>query len=77
LAAHAVIDQRPKARDGCGKLHAVPGSKTDKRKQSLYFQDGMLAEIIAEAHRLDRSMSWVVQRAWEIARKEIKKMKAE
>jgi uncharacterized small protein (TIGR04563 family) len=37
----------------------------------------MLAEIIAEAHRLDRSMSWVVQRAWEIARKDIKKMKAE
>jgi uncharacterized small protein (TIGR04563 family) len=55
----------------------MSGGKTDKRKQSLYFQDGMLAEIIAEAHRLDRSMSWVVQRAWEIARKDIKKMKAE
>ena len=55
----------------------MPGSKTDKRKQSLYFQDGMLAEIIAEAHRLDRSMSWVVQRAWEIARKEIKKIEGE
>ena len=54
----------------------MPGSKTDKRKQSLYFQDGRLAEIIAEGHRLDRSMSWVVQRAWEIARKGIKKMKA-
>jgi uncharacterized small protein (TIGR04563 family) len=50
--------------------------KTDKRKQSLYFQRDMLDEIAAEARRLDRSMSWVVQRAWTIAGEEIKKMKA-
>lgn len=47
---------------------------TDKRKQSLYFSEDMLQEIVAEAHRLDRSLSWVVQRAWKIARNEIKKM---
>lgn len=48
--------------------------KTDKRKQSLYFPEVMLQEIADEAQRLDRSMSWVVQRAWKLAREEIKKL---
>jgi uncharacterized small protein (TIGR04563 family) len=47
-------------------------SKSDKRKQSLYFPEAMLEEIQKEAQRLQRSMSWVVQRAWKHARKEIK-----
>ena len=34
----------------------------------------MLQEIKEEAARLDRSLSWVVQRAWKIARVEIKKL---
>jgi len=46
---------------------------TDKRKQSLYFPEDMLAEIQAEANRQDRSLSWIVQKAWRIARTEIKK----
>ena len=49
-------------------------TKTDKRKQSLYFPESMLTEIKEEAARLDRSLSWVVQRAWKIARLEIKKL---
>lgn len=44
---------------------------TDKRKQSLYFPEEMLNEIHREANRLDRSFSWVVQKAWEIARARI------
>ena len=52
----------------------VEGSKTDKRKQSLYFPESMLQEIKEEAARLDRSLSWVVQRAWKISRLEIKKL---
>jgi uncharacterized small protein (TIGR04563 family) len=47
-------------------------SKSDKRKQSLYFPEQMLEEIQKEAGRLQRSMSWVVQRAWKHARREIK-----
>ncbi len=47
---------------------------TDKRKQSLYFPESMLQEIKEEAARLDRSLSWVVQRAWKLARQEIKKL---
>jgi uncharacterized small protein (TIGR04563 family) len=52
----------------------LQGSKTDKRKQSLYFPESMLQEIKEEAARLDRSLSWVVQRAWKISRIEIKKL---
>jgi uncharacterized small protein (TIGR04563 family) len=44
---------------------------TDKRKQSLYFPESMLKEIQDEAIRQDRSLSWIVQQAWKIARTEI------
>ena len=47
--------------------------KSDKRKQSLYFPEDMLEEIKREANRQDRSLSWIVQRAWMIARGEIQK----
>jgi uncharacterized small protein (TIGR04563 family) len=50
----------------------VPMSGTDKRKQSLYFPEEMLKEIQQEAARLDRSLSWVVQQGWKIARERIK-----
>jgi len=46
---------------------------TDKRKQSLYFPEEMLSDIKREALRQDRSLSWIVQQAWRIARDEIKK----
>lgn len=46
----------------------------DKRKQSLYFPEEMLAEMHAEATRLDRSLSWVVQRAWILAKEKIHEM---
>ena len=46
-------------------------TKTDKRKQSLYFPEDMLREITGEAARQDRSLSWIVQKAWKLARKEI------
>ncbi|MFU8807297.1 MAG: TIGR04563 family protein [Bradymonadaceae bacterium] len=45
---------------------------SDKRKQSLYFPDDHLEEIKAESLRQDRSMSWVVQKAWELSRDTIK-----
>lgn len=55
-------------------MNDKPAEKTDKRKQSLYFPEATLQEIKAEAARLDRSLSWVVQRAWKVAREEIKKL---
>jgi uncharacterized small protein (TIGR04563 family) len=48
--------------------------KKDKRKQSLYFPEAMLQEMMSEARRLDRPLSWMVQRAWKIGRAEIKKL---
>lgn len=49
-------------------------SGTDNRKQSLYFPEDMLEEIQREAVRQDRSISWIVQQAWKVARGDIKKM---
>lgn len=47
---------------------------TDKRKQSLYFPETMLEEIQHEAARLDRSLSWIVQRCVKIGLPEIRKL---
>jgi uncharacterized small protein (TIGR04563 family) len=41
-------------------------------KQSLYFPEDMLKEIQTEANRQDRSLSWIMQQAWRIARAEIR-----
>ena len=49
-------------------------AESDKRKQSLYFPEEMLKEIKQEAVRQDRSLSWIVQRAWLIAREELQRI---
>ncbi|MGO9832990.1 MAG: TIGR04563 family protein [Polyangiaceae bacterium] len=48
-----------------------------KTKQSLYFPEEMLDEIAVEARRLDRSRSWVLQRAWKTARQDIQKLSSD
>jgi uncharacterized small protein (TIGR04563 family) len=48
-------------------------SGSDKRKQTLYFPEEMLQEIESEAARQDRSMSWIIQKAWRLARGDIKR----
>ena len=47
---------------------------SDKRKASLYLPDDILHELQDEAQRLDRSMSWLIRRAWITARDEIAKL---
>ena len=49
-------------------------SATDKQKQSVYFSAATLGEITAAATRLDRSLSWIVQKAWKAARKEMMRL---
>ena len=44
----------------------------DKRRQSLYFPEDMMKEIEAEATRQDRSLSWLIQKAWIMARGRLK-----
>ena len=45
---------------------------SQKKKVTLYFNAGMLAETQKEALRQDRSVSWIIQAAWRIARDEIR-----
>lgn len=47
----------------------------DKRKQSLYLDGAMLDELMAEATRQDRPISWLVQQAWRIAQPEIVRLR--
>ena len=47
---------------------------TDKRKRSLYFPDTILREMQSEAKRQERSLSWIVQYAWRIARAELMRL---
>lgn len=47
---------------------------TDKRKQSLYFPEHMLGAIQKEADRLDRSLSWIVQRCVRAGLPELRKL---
>ena len=53
------------------KVENKTDPKSDKRQQSVYFPVDMLDEIQKEALRQDRTVSWIVQRAWKIARDEI------
>ena len=46
-------------------------SGTDKRKHNVHFSPAILEEIERAATRLDRSLSWIVQKAWKLARGEI------
>jgi uncharacterized small protein (TIGR04563 family) len=50
-------------------------ASTEKQKQSLYFPEEMLREIMAESNRLDRSLSWTVQQAWRLAREELRRFR--
>jgi uncharacterized small protein (TIGR04563 family) len=45
--------------------------RSEKRKQSLYFPEDMLQEIQQEATRQDRSLSWIMQQGWKLARARI------
>ena len=47
---------------------------SQKRKVTLYFNAAMLAETQKEALRQDRSVSWIIQASWRIARETVKQM---
>ena len=44
------------------------------KRQALYFPSDMLKDIQGEAERQDRSISWLIQQAWRIARTELQKV---
>jgi uncharacterized small protein (TIGR04563 family) len=62
-----------KAWDGAAPAGAS-SARAHANKQCLSFPAPMLQEIEHEAARLDRSVSWVVQRAWKLALAELRKL---
>jgi uncharacterized small protein (TIGR04563 family) len=50
------------------------GHSPNKCRRTLYLPEERVRKIESEAGRLDRSLSWVVQRAWKIAQEGIKKL---
>ena len=58
--------------DPLTRLDRIP--RTHANKQCFSFPADMLKEIEGEAVRLERSVSWVVQRAWKLARDDMKKI---
>lgn len=49
----------------------TPTRKNDPRKVGVYLPGEILKDVQAEALRQDRSVSWLLQRAWALARAEI------
>ena len=45
-----------------------------KKKVTLYFNSAVLGETQHEAIRQDRSISWIIQAAWRIAREEVRRL---
>ena len=58
--------------DLCSDRRAVVPSP--KKKVTLYFSAGMLGETQREAIRQDRSISWIIQAAWRLARAEVHRL---
>ena len=47
---------------------------TAKQKLTLYFPPNLLEEARFEAQRQERTVSWILQKAWEFARKDIQQL---
>ena len=45
-----------------------------KKKVTLYFSSAVLGETQQEAIRQDRSISWIMQAAWRLAREEVRRL---
>lgn len=45
-----------------------------KKKVTLYFSATMLEETQREAIRQDRSISWIIQASWKMAREEVRRL---
>lgn len=63
-------DNQNQGNDNVGKTER----KADKRKQSLYLPEDVVNALQEEATRLDRSMSWVVQRCVKLALPEVREL---
>ena len=46
----------------------------NKKKMTLYFSEEVVSETKQEALRQDRSLSWIMEVAWKIAREKLQDM---
>lgn len=46
----------------------------NKKKMTLYFSEAVVNETKQEALRQDRSLSWIMEVAWKIARDKLQEM---
>lgn len=53
---------------------AAPSGRK-KRLVRVYIPTPLLEELLAEAARLDRPISWLLQKAWTISRERLKEMR--
>lgn len=51
--------------------------KGNSAKQSIYLPEDMRVEIVNESIRQDRSISWMIQKAWKLSRGTIMKFPSE
>ena len=60
------------------RSESFPGVKEDvmasKKKMTLYFSEEVINETKQEALRQDRSLSWIMEVAWKIARERLQTM---
>ncbi len=60
---------------GATSTHGAMGNNNpsdhDERKISVYLDPETLTQIRTQAFRLDRSISWIAQTAWRIAREQL------
>lgn len=65
-----VIDESGDAMNAASNMQAAAQGE----RQSIYFPKDMAEEIKAEALRQDRSISWIIQKAWRISRPKMKQL---
>lgn len=49
-------------------------SMATKKKMTLYLPEELLNEMRQEALRQDRSLSWIMEAAWKVARERLREM---
>jgi uncharacterized small protein (TIGR04563 family) len=71
-----LVDGEPSRAKEILDARYASGAESTPRKQTLFFPPDMLAEIKTAAKQRDRSISWLMQRAWCLAVSEIEKAPA-
>ncbi len=61
---------------GRGDVQTKVHTMATKKKMTLYLPEDLVAQTKTEAGRQERSLSWIMELAWKIARERIQEMPA-